>query len=165
MNQDLQFDFHVDKQKKTITIVREFAAELALVWDAFTKPELIDQWEAAPPLVSKTKYMDFVVGGQRFYTMDCPDEGENWIIQKYTSITPKTNFKFYNYFADKDENRQLSGSEWDYHFTEQNGVTHVSITIVNESYERMETMIKNGFQYRFALALNLLEKLLKNKYK
>ncbi|MFD2163061.1 SRPBCC domain-containing protein [Paradesertivirga mongoliensis] len=165
MNQDLQFDFHVDKLSKTITIGREFAAELELVWDAFTKPELIDQWEATPPLVSKTKYMDFVVGGQRFYAMGCPDEGENWIIQKYTSITPKSSFKFHNYFADKDENPQLPGSEWNYHFSEQNGVTKLSITIVNESLERMETMIRNGFQNRFALILSLLEKHLKNKYK
>lgn len=111
MKQNLQLDFHVDKYNKTITIVREFAAELSLVWDAFTTPELIDEWEAPPPDVSKTKYMDFIVGGQRFYAMDCPAGEENWIIQKYTSITPKTNFKFYNYFADKDENPQLPGSE------------------------------------------------------
>lgn len=36
MNNDLQFDFTVDKAAKTITIIREFDAELSLVWDAFT---------------------------------------------------------------------------------------------------------------------------------
>lgn len=47
--------------------------------------------------------MDFKEGGRRFYAMVSPDGDEHWAIQKYTSITPKTNFKFLNAFADKDE--------------------------------------------------------------
>ena len=31
----------------------------------------------------------------------------------------------YNAFADKDENPELPGSEWDYNFSEQNGTTTV----------------------------------------
>ena len=65
----LQFDFTVDKSTKTVFITREFDAELSLVWDAFTKAELIDQWIAPKPMISKTKYQDFKVGGKRFYAM------------------------------------------------------------------------------------------------
>ena len=56
----------------------------------------------------------------------------------------KTNFKTYNTFADKDENPELPGSEWDFNFSEQNGTTKVSITIYNESLARMEKMIEMG---------------------
>src|SRR5688572_1763209 len=114
MNKDLLFDFAVDKEAKTVFITREFDAPLSLVWDAFTKKELLDQWGAPEPFVAKTKYMNFEVGGKRFYAMVGPDGGEIWAIQEYTSISPKTNFKMYNAFADKDENPQLPGSEWDY---------------------------------------------------
>ena len=70
-----------------------------------------------------------------------------------------------NAFADKDENPDLPGSDWDFNFSEQNGpdsyrVTKVSITIKNESLTRMEKMIEMGFQGGFTMTLNYLEKLL-----
>jgi uncharacterized protein YndB with AHSA1/START domain len=41
---NLLFDFTVDKATATIYITREFAADLDLVWDAFTKSEILEQW-------------------------------------------------------------------------------------------------------------------------
>ena len=95
MKNDLLFDFTIDKAAKTVFITREFAAELPLVWDAFTKQEILDQWTAPAPYIAKTKYMNFEVGGQRFYAMVSPEGQERWAIQKYTSITPKTNFQIF----------------------------------------------------------------------
>ena len=160
MKNNLLFDFTVDKITKTVFINREFAAELSLVWDAFTKPEILDQWVAPKPWLSKTKYMNFKVGGRRFYAMVSPEGQERWSIQEYTSITPKSNFKMYNAFADKDENPELPGSEWEYNFSEQNGKTKVSITIYNESLERMEKMIEMGFTEGYKASMVNLENLL-----
>jgi uncharacterized protein YndB with AHSA1/START domain len=159
MSNDLLFNFTVDKAAKKVLITREFDAELSLVWDAFTKAELLDQWIAPKPMTSKTKYQDFKVGGKRFYAMVSPDGNERWALQEYTSITPKTNFKMYNAFADKDENPELPGSEWDYNFSEKNGITKVSITIFNESFERMEKLLE-GFTQGMKMALGNLENLL-----
>lgn len=157
---NLQFDFRVDKTSKTVFIDREFNAELSLVWDAFTKQEILDQWWAPKPYLSKTLKMDFKVGGRRFYAMVSPEGQEHYSIQQYTSITPKTNFKYLNAFADKDENPFLPGSDWDLNFSEQTGITQVSITIYNESLERMEKMIEMGFKEGFTATLNELEILL-----
>ena len=168
MNNDLLFDFTVDKAAKTVYITREFDAELSLVWDAFTKAELLDQWLPPKPMTAKTKYQDFKVGGKRFYAMVSPDGQEHWAIQEYTSITPKTNFKMYNAFADKDENPELPGSEWDHTFSEQNarpdepfgrGTTKVSITIYNESLQRLERIL-DGFTIGMKMSLSNLENLL-----
>lgn len=109
--------------------------------------------------------MDFQVGGRRFYAMVSPEGQERWSIQKYTSISPKTNFKFLNAFADKDENPELPGSDWELNFSEQKGpdsnrVTKVSITIYNESLDRMEKMIEMGFKQGFTMTLDYLESLL-----
>jgi len=158
MNSILKFDFTVDKAAKTIYITREFNAGLELVWDAFTRAEIMDKWIAPAPYVSKTKYMNFEVGGKRFYAMVGPDGQERWILQKFTSITPKTNFKMWNVFADKDENTEQFGSEWDYSFSEKNGITTVSITIYNESFERMEGLLE-GFKKGFTITLHTLENL------
>jgi uncharacterized protein YndB with AHSA1/START domain len=89
-----------------------------------------------------------------------PEGQESWSVQKYTSITPKTNFKYYNAFSDKDENPELPGSEWDLNFSEQNGTTKVNITIYNESLARMEKQIEMGFKGGFTMTLNYLENLL-----
>jgi uncharacterized protein YndB with AHSA1/START domain len=163
-NNDLLFDFTVDKATKTVFINREFDAELSLVWDAFTKAEFIDQWIAPKPMTAKTKYQDFKVGGKRFYAMVSPEGQERWALQEYTSITPKTNFKMYNVFADKDENPELPGSEWDHTFSEQigpdsNRVTKVSISIYNESLERLERIL-DGFTQGMKMSLSNLENLL-----
>ena len=156
----LLFDFTVDKSSKTVLITREFAAELPLVWDAFTTQQILDQWWAPKPWASKTKYMDFKVGGRRFYAMVSPEGQAHWSMQEYTSITPKTNFKMSNAFADEDENPQLPGSDWDLNFSEQDGITTVSIAIYNDSLERMEKMIEMGFKEGFTMIINYLEQLL-----
>lgn len=156
----MQMDFIVDKETKTVSITKEFAAELSLVWDAYTKPELLDQWWAPKPWESRTKFMDFKVGGRRFYAMVSPEGDERWAIQKYTSITPKTNFKFFNAFADEDENPELPGSDWDLNFSEKDGMTKVSISIYNESLERLERMIELGFKEGTTMQMNNLDELL-----
>ena len=160
MSNNLRFDFTVDKPSKTVTIVKEFAAGLPLVWDAYTKQEILDQWWAPKPWLSRTKVMNFEVGGRRFYAMVSPEGQEHWSLQQYTSISPKTNFKMLNAFADKDENPELPASEWDLNFSEAEGKTTVHISIYNESLTRMEKMIEMGFQGGFTMTLNYLETLL-----
>jgi len=84
-------------------------------------------------------------------------------IKKYTSISPKNNFKFLNAFADENENPELPGSEWDLGFSEVNGKTKLSVTIYNESLERMERMIEMGFKEGFMMTLKSLEGLLASR--
>jgi len=157
----MEMDFIVDKQTKMVNITKEFAFELSLVWDAYTKPELLDQWWAPKPLASRTKVMDFRVGGRRFYAMVSPDGQElGWALQKYTSISPKTNFKLFNAFADENENPELPGSDWDLTFSEQDERTKVSISIYNESLERLEKMVEMGFKEGTMSQMKNLEDLL-----
>jgi uncharacterized protein YndB with AHSA1/START domain len=62
MNSNLLFDFTINKKDNTVRVQREFMANLDLVWDAWTKPELLDQWWAPKPYQTKTKAMDFKEG-------------------------------------------------------------------------------------------------------
>ncbi len=153
-------DFVVNKEKKTVLITAEFDAERDLVWDAYTKKELLDQWWAPKPYISRTKAMDFREGGRRFYAMVSPDGAERWQVQKYTSITPKTNFKIFSAFSDANENLELPGSEWNLNFSEKNGTTRVSVSIYNESLDRLERMIAMGFKEGFTAILGQLSELL-----
>ena len=162
MKNSLLFDFTVDKTTNTIIINREFAAKRLLVWDAFTKQEILDQWWAPKPWTSQTKSMDFKVGGRRFYAMVSPEGQEHFSIQKFTSITPTSNFKILSAFADKDENinTEFPTSEWDLHFSEQNGTTKVSIVIKHKALADIEKLIEMGFKGGFTMTLAYLENLL-----
>ncbi len=162
MKNNLLFEFTVDKSSHSILVNRAFAAELSLVWDVFTKPELLDQWWAPKPWTSKTKSMEFKVGGRRFYAMISPEGQEHWSIQAFTSISPKTNFKYLDAFADKDENLnyELPSADWDVNFSEGSGITNVHITIKHKSLEDIEQIIQMGFKEGFTMTLNYLDLLL-----
>jgi uncharacterized protein YndB with AHSA1/START domain len=159
---NLLFDFTVDKASKTVFINREFAAELPLVWDAFTKQEILDQWWAPKPYLSKTINMNFEVGGQRFYAMVSPEGQEHWSVQDFTSISPKENFKFKDAFADKNENinEEMPSAVWNLDFSETAGITTVKISIKHETLADLEMHIQMGFKEGFTMTLNELDKLL-----
>lgn len=162
MKNNLLSEFTVDKTTNTVFVNRQFEAGLPLVWDAFTKQEILDQWWAPKPWVSKTKTMDFKVGGRRFYAMVSPEGQAHWSIQDYTAISPKTNFKYLDAFADKDEkiNSELPSADWDLYFSEYNGTTTVKITVKHKTLTDLEQIIQMGFKEGFTMTLNDLEILL-----
>jgi uncharacterized protein YndB with AHSA1/START domain len=164
MNNTLLFDFTVDKPAKTVYVTKEFDAELSLVWDAFTKQEILDQWWAPKPWRSKTKSMEFKVGGRRFYAMVSPEGQEHWSIQDFTSISPTTNFKFVDAFTDKDGviNTEFPSANWDLNFSEQSGTTTVKITINHKTLADLEKIIQMGFKEGFTMTLNELDILLQH---
>jgi hypothetical protein len=47
-----------------------------------------------------------------------------------------------NAFADKDENLDVPGSNWDFNFSEENGIAKVIIAIKNDSPERLKKCLK-----------------------
>jgi uncharacterized protein YndB with AHSA1/START domain len=159
MNANLLFEFMVDKTINTIFVNREFAAERALVWDAFTKPQLLDEWWAPKTWTTKTKDMNFQAGGRRLYAMCSPEGQETWLIQNFASITPKTNFQFTEAFCDKDENinTKLPISEWNLDFSETKGKTTVRIKIKHKNLAALEQIIAMGFKEGFTVTLSYLE--------
>lgn len=98
------FDFNVNKDTKTINITREFAAGIDLVWDAFTKAEILDQWVGPKPMRAVTKELDFRVGGRWLYTMIINDDDvpTRYSMAEYLKIEPKTLFTTKNTFADEN---------------------------------------------------------------
>ncbi|HEV2353182.1 MAG TPA: SRPBCC domain-containing protein, partial [Puia sp.] len=100
---NLRFDFTVDRAAKTIYITREFAADLDLVWDAFTKAEILDQWQGPKPYRAVTKEMNFTEGGRWLYSMVSPDNVPvGWSLVEFIEIRPKTSFSTRNSFADEN---------------------------------------------------------------
>lgn len=165
MESNLLMDFTVDKENSTVHIKREFNASLDHVWSAWTEPELLDQWWAPAPFTSKTKSMEFKVGGRRFYAMAGPENQERWSFFEYSSISPKTNFKHSSTFCDAEANPDpnIGSSYWDVTFSEQGDLTIVSIAIKRNSLAELEKIIETGFKEGFTLILKNLDTLLEEK--
>ena len=156
------FNLTVDKTANTVLINRDFTAELSLVWDAFTKPEILDQWGAPEPWKTQTIYMDFKVGGRRFYKMISSEGQEHYSVQDFTSITPKTNYKYTFGFSDKDENinPELYGSESNLDFSETNGITTLRMTMKYKDIATLEMMANDRFREGIKKTLNIVEQIL-----
>jgi len=99
---NLLFDFTVDKATATIYVTREFAADLDLVWDAFTKAEILDQWMSPKPWRVQTKEMDFREGGRWLYAMISPENVSRWSLAEFVEIQPKSSFTTKNSFSDEN---------------------------------------------------------------
>ena len=169
MKTNLQFDFIVNKETQTVTVKREFEANLDLVWSAWTEPEILDQWWAPKPYVSKTKSMDFKVGGRRLYVMCGPNGEEHWCLADYTSISSKSNFSYRDAFCDNLGNIDTTifpGSNWSINFIDKGDTTLVDVIITHNSLSDLEKIIAMGFKDGFTIAINGLDDLLsilKNK--
>ena len=161
MKNNFQFDFIVDKNKNTITIKCEFRASRQLVWDAYTKSELLDQWFAPKPLTTKTKSMDFREGGYWLYAMVDPNGTEYWGRLDYTKIQPIDYFAALDGFSDENGNinTQLPRSTWDVNFQDAGGNALVQTIVTYNSLTDLEKVIQMGIQQGLISTLEKLDEL------
>lgn len=162
MSPNLAFDFSVNKENKTITVKREFAAELSLVWDAYTKSEILDQWWAPKPWKARTKSMDFREGGYWQYAMVGPNGEEHWALAKYETIQFQKKFTGLDAFADADGNinKDMPQSKWEVTFTGKGNVTLVESLISYDDLAQLEATIEMGFKEGLTMAMEGLDELL-----
>ena len=162
MKAELQFDFLVDKGKNTITIKREFAANRQLVWDCYTKSELLDQWFAPKTFTTKTKSMDFREGGHWHYAMVDPEGQEYWSRMDYQTIRPIENYTCLDGFCDESGalNPELPRAKWDVTFTEASERSLVHTVVSYASTENLETIIQMGMKEGLTSTMERLDELL-----
>ncbi|AXY72469.1 SRPBCC domain-containing protein [Paraflavitalea soli] len=158
MSLNLQFDFLVDKEKNTITVRKELAANRQLVWDCHTKSEYLDQWFSPKPLTTKTKVMDFRPGGYWLYVMIDPGGAEYWGRTDYITIQPIEWYTALDAFSDENGsiNPDLPRSNWLVTFEDLGAHSLVQTVVTYASPEALEAVVKMGLKEGM---LSTLEKL------
>jgi uncharacterized protein YndB with AHSA1/START domain len=160
---NLLFDFTVDKATNTIHITREFDADIDLVWDAFTKAEMLDKWVAPKPWRAQTKEMNFREGGRWLYAMISQENAHHWSLVEFVKIDAKSSFTSRNSFS--DENGSAANSAFNSSLTETTfnaGEDSTTVHIVKKMADlaQLEKFIAMGFKEGMAMSLKNLDELL-----
>lgn len=167
MNSLLQFDFIVNKETNTVNVTREFAANLELVWEAWTNPEILDQWWAPKPYRNQTKSMDFREGGMWLYAMISPENEIHWCKNDYHKIIHQSMFSGLDAFCNENGtvNTEMPRTVWTNVFTEKENTTLVNITARYDQLSDLEKVIEMGFQQGFTMALENLDQYLEAQFR
>lgn len=164
MKNSLLFDYTVNKEEKTIRMVREFRADLQLVWNAWTTSELLDQWWGPKPWRAETKVMDFQPGGHWLYAMVSPEGEKHWSKADFISIENNKSFTMKGGFSDENGilNPDFPQNEWRNTFVLKEDRVSVEILLTYNSAEDLETEIKMGFLEGMTVDFEQLDTLLSN---
>lgn len=165
MKNNLLFNFKVNKETGKVVVEREFAAELDVVWEAWTNPEILDQWWAPKPYKTVTKSMDFREGGTWLYYMESPEGDKHWCKNEYLKIQPKDFYIGLDAFCDEHgvTNTDMPRTEWKNTFEGRTDKTLVTVVATYPSLEDLEKVIKMGFQEGFTMALGNLDAYLESQ--
>ncbi len=168
MKPTLLFDFIVDKENNTIHIIREFAASLGLVWQAWTTPELLDQWWGPQPWKAETKTMDFREGGYWLYAMVSPEGEKHWAKTNFISIVKEKSFASKGGISDENGtiNPAFPQNLWENNFIPKDDKVQVDMLLTYDTLADLEKEIEMGFKEGMTIDFQQLDKLLltqKNK--
>jgi uncharacterized protein YndB with AHSA1/START domain len=157
-----KFVFSADTTNGTLTIGREFAAKRQLVWDCYTKSELLNQWFAPKPLTTKTKSMDFREGGHWHYAMMDPSGAEYWGLFNYHEIKPIDRYTALDGFCDAEGklNPAMPRSNWEVTFADMQDRTRVQTIVTYASSADLEKVMQMGMQDGMTSTLERLDELL-----
>lgn len=143
---------------REIVMTREFDAPRKLVFDAFTKPELIRQWLLGPPGWSMPVCeVDLRVGGKYRYMWRHTNGNQMGMGGMYREIVPPERIVATEKF---DESWYPGEAVGTVELVEKAGRTTLTQTILYESREARDGVMKSPMESGVAAGYNRLEQLL-----
>jgi uncharacterized protein YndB with AHSA1/START domain len=127
--------------ERELALRREFDAPRRLVWDCYSKPELVKRWLGQMPRWSwKTCEMDFRVGGSYRWAWKNEDGGEMGMGGVYKEIAKPVKIVQ----TEKFDQAWYPGEALEtVTFEERGGKTIVNTTVLYESKEALEAVLKS----------------------
>ena len=148
----------VGRGEREIVITRAFDAQRQLVWEAHTKPELVRRWLLGPPGWSMPVCeIDLRVGGRYRYVWRNQDGTEMGMGGEYREIVAPERLVA----TERFDQPWYPGEALDSTvFTEHAGKTTVTMTILYESREARNGVLKSPMEAGMAAGYDRLEALL-----
>jgi uncharacterized protein YndB with AHSA1/START domain len=144
---------------REIQLCRDFDAPRSLVFDAFTKPELVRRWLLGPPgWTMPVCEIDLRVGGSYRYLWRSEKDGSEMGIRGvFREIVPVECVVATERFDDAWYPGEALNTTV---FEEIRGVTKTTITILYESQEARDTARRSGMEHGMSAGLDRLDSIL-----
>jgi len=141
-----------------VVVTRVFDASRALVFDCFTRPELVPRWLLGPPgWTMPVCEIDLRVGGRYHYVWRNPERGDMGVSGTYRELAPPERIVHTELF---DEDWSKGGAVVTTVFTEADGKTMVTMTIRFTSAEAREAALATGMTRGMAQSYDRLDEVL-----
>ena len=144
---------------REIQVTRDFDAPRHLVFDAFTKPELVRRWLLGPPgWTMPLCEIDLRFGGAYRYAWRSEKDGAQMAMGGvFREVVALERLVATESFDDA----WYPGEALDTtQFVEKRGITRVMITLLYESQEARDTARRSGMEYGMSAGYDRLESLL-----
>ena len=150
-------------ENKQLVITHSYKASVETIWDAFTKPEILEKWWAPKPYKAIVVKNKFENNGRLFYYMLSPEGEKHYCVADYSDILHLKSYNVMDAFCDENENinMQFPRTKWINSFSHQNGITTVTNTLIFEKAEDLHLLLEMGFEEGYKMGLNQLFELLK----
>jgi uncharacterized protein YndB with AHSA1/START domain len=140
---------------REIVLTRVFDAPRHLVFDAFSKPELLKRWFGPHGWSLMVGEVDLKVGGGFRFVLRGPDGKEMGMRGVYREIVPPERSVHMESFDDYPGESQVTAV-----FVEQGGKTTLTATVLYPSQEIRDMVIKSGMEHGAAESYDKLAELL-----
>ena len=127
--------------EREIVMIRAFNAPRTLVYDAFTKPELLRRWFQCRGFELTVCDVDLRVGGKWRFLFAGPDGRSMGMSGVYRELVPPERDVHTENMDGYPSESLVTGV-----FTEKDGKTTLTITCLYESQEVRDAVIKSGMQ-------------------
>jgi uncharacterized protein YndB with AHSA1/START domain len=140
---------------REIVLTRVFDAPRRLVWNAFSKPELLQRWFGPRGWSLVVCEVDLKVGGGFRFVLRGPDGNTMGMRGVYREIVPPERSVHMESFDDYPGESQVTAM-----FVEQHGKTTLTATVLYPSQEVRDAVIKSGMEHGAAESYDKLAELL-----
>ena len=140
---------------REIVLTRVFDAPRNLVFDAFSKPELLKRWFGPRGWSLVVCEVDLKVGGTFRFVLRGPDGAEMGMRGVYRELVPPERSVHMESFDDYPGESQVTAL-----FVEQGGKTTLTATVLYPSREVRDAVIKSGMEHGAAETYDRLAELL-----
>jgi uncharacterized protein YndB with AHSA1/START domain len=140
---------------REITMVRVFDAPRALVFDAFTKCELLRRWFGPRGFTLTVCEGDFAVGGGWRFVVRGPDGNDMGMRGKIREMTRPERLVHVETFDDYPGEALVTTT-----FVESRGKTTVTINLLYDSKEIRDAVVQSGMEHGAAESYDRLAELL-----
>ncbi len=140
---------------REIVLTRVFDAPRSMVFEAFTKPELLKRWFGPRGWTLSVCEVDLKIGGRFRFVMRGPDGTEMGMGGVYNELAPPERSVHTESFDDFPGESQVTTV-----LTEEAGKTTLTATVLYPSAEIRDAVIKGGMEHGAAESYDKLAELL-----